>query len=195
MILIPLLPVQATEYMVVKVSDGDTIYLDFNKNGKPDKNERVRLNGIDAFETHNGTHLATQMKDFGFSLNEVLVLGYLGKKYAESELLGKIVDAQFSATTPFDAYNRPLMSIAYDGSKSYEVQILKSGLACVYSGSNLAANLRKYENIKKIKKNLKFSKNLNLMFYNSVKGEFYSLDSEEAFDSSNVLINTNKDEI
>jgi len=193
LLLVSSLSVRAAEYLVVKVADGDTVYLDFNNNRKPDSNERVRLNGIDAFETHNGAHLDAQMKNFGFSLSEVLTLGYLGKKYAEKELLGKFVEARFSAEKPFDNYNRPIMSIIYDGGKSYEVQILKSGLAFVYRGSNLAASLRKYEKIKEIRKNLKFAKNLKLMFYSPANGEFYSIDSEESFDGSNLLVDTNEE--
>ncbi len=182
------LPVAATPYMVVKVSDGDTVYLDFNSNGIPDKNERVRLNGIDAFEVHNGSHIEKQMQKFNLSLEDCLKLGYLGKKFAEKELLYKVVDANFTAEVAFDAYDRPIMSISYDNGKSYEEEILKAGLATVYSYSNLAKKLKKYENKKLIKKNIELSKNLSLVFYNFNSKESYPLNSEEGFEASNILI-------
>lgn len=41
---------QDTCYKVIKVIDGDTIFLDFNNDGIAEQNEKVRINGIDTFE-------------------------------------------------------------------------------------------------------------------------------------------------
>src|SRR5574344_2141536 len=41
------------KYKVIKIIDGDTIYVDFNNNGIPEQDEKVRLNGIDTFEVHS----------------------------------------------------------------------------------------------------------------------------------------------
>ena len=48
-----LIPANGDEstYKVIKVVDGDTIYVDFNKNGVSERDEKVRINGIDTFET------------------------------------------------------------------------------------------------------------------------------------------------
>lgn len=49
---VSILPVSASVVnKVIKVIDGDTVYVDFNDNGIPEQNEKVRINGIDTFET------------------------------------------------------------------------------------------------------------------------------------------------
>lgn len=177
----------AKEYKVVRVPDGDTVYLDFNGNGKADKDERVRLNGIDAFEAHAGTHLDWQMKNYNLSYKDALLLGYLGREFAKKELLNKFVDAEFSAEDKFDKYGRLLMSLKYDGGKSFEEEILKAGLATVYSLSNKAKELKKYERLRKIKRQAKQSDKYNLMFYDYKNDKYYSINSKEAGASENIL--------
>ena len=106
------------EYKVLKVVDGDTFYVDFNGNNKIDKNEKVRVNGIDTFETKINDGLAWQKKIYKLSTRQALGMGYLAKKYAQKQLLNKTVHIDFSAEQKYDAYNRGLVSVYYNCGKN-----------------------------------------------------------------------------
>ena len=82
------LRIQAEEikkYKVIKIIDGDTVYIDFNQNNIADNDERIRINGIDAFETKIYHGSDYQMRKYDFSLQEVLSLGCLGTEYAKKK--------------------------------------------------------------------------------------------------------------
>ncbi len=51
-------------YKVIKVIDGDTLFLDFNNDGIPQQEEKVRINGIDTFEVKLSVFLDSQIKEF-----------------------------------------------------------------------------------------------------------------------------------
>ncbi len=182
-------PVFAAEYKVLRVVDGDTVYVDFNNNGFADKEERVRLNGIDAFETHAGSHLDWQMKKYGLTQKEVLALGYMGMEFAREKLLGNYVEVEFTADDLTDKYGRPLVSINYNKNKSFECEMLKRGLATVYRLSNKAPELLKLEKLSKIKRNARKSDEYDLQFYNYKTGVYYPINSDEAQNPENKLIN------
>ena len=182
-------PVFAAEYKVLRVVDGDTVYVDFNNNGFADKEERVRLNGIDAFETHAGSHLDWQMKTYGLTQKEVFTLGYMGMGFAREKLLGNYVEVEFTADDLTDKYGRPLVSINYNKNKSFEREMLKRGFATVYRLSNRAPELLKYEKLPKIKRNARKSDEYNLQFYNYKTGVYYTINSDEAQNPENKLIN------
>ena len=156
---VSILPVTASvEHKVIKVIDGDTVYVDFNDNGIAEQDEKVRINGIDTFETKLNEGLNWQMKLYNFTQDEVLGLGYYGKEFAKKELLNKPVRAEYTAEEKFDKNNRYLMSLYYDCNKhgkckSYEKEVLKAGLATIYTKSNLAEELKPYQNLDKIKAN------------------------------------------
>lgn len=137
-------------FKVIKIVDGDTVYVDFNCDNFPNKTERVRLNGIDAFENKVNKGLKSQMKKYNLTQDETLTLGYLGYLFAKEELLGKYVKIKYSAKEKYDKYNRPLVSIYYDCEnkkcKNFEQEMLKQGLASIYAPSNLSSKLKKYEN-------------------------------------------------
>ena len=57
----------------------------------------------------------------------------MGKKFAEQHLLNKTVTVVIDPKYPTDRYNRNLVTIIYDGCKDYEEELLKAGLAVVYS--------------------------------------------------------------
>lgn len=183
---VSILPVSASVvHKVIKVIDGDTVYVDFNDNGIPEQNEKVRINGIDTFETKLNDGLEWQMKHYGLSQDEALGLGYYGKEFAKKELLNKPVRAEYTAEEKFDENNRHLMSIYYDCNrhgkcKNYEEEVLKTGLATIYTKSNLAVQLKPYENIDKIKANAKKSHKLNLVLLNKKTGKFHRPDCEYA---------------
>ena len=98
---------QANYYKVLKITDGDTFYIDFNSNNKIDHNERVRVNGIDAFEVKLSKNLEYQAKNFNLTNYEALRLGYLAKVFAEEKLLNKLVKIEYSTLKRNDKYNRP----------------------------------------------------------------------------------------
>ena len=162
---------QNEQYKVLKVIDGDTVYIDFNRNNTIEQNERVRLNGIDAFETRISPKLEWQKRNYNLTTQEAFGLGYLGQKFAQKELLNKYVYTEYTAETKFDTNNRHLMSIYYNCNKrnqckNYEVEILKKGLATVFIKSNLAKDLQKYENLHQIYKNATKADKLKLKLIN-----------------------------
>lgn len=176
---------EVSSHKVIKVIDGDTVYIDFNDNGIPEQNEKVRINGIDTFETKLNDGLEWQMKLYGLSQDEALGLGYYGKEFAKKELLNKPVRTEYTAVEKFDKNNRHLMSIYYNCNKNgkcknYEEEVLKAGLATIYTKSNLAVQLKPYENIDKIKAYAKKSHKLNLVLLNNKTGKFHEPDCEYA---------------
>ncbi len=177
---------ESSFYKVIKVVDGDTVYIDFNRDGIAQKDERVRLNGIDTFEGIIGDHFKFQVKKYNLSQKEVLGLGYLAKEFAKEKLLAKDVKVEFSSNELKDKYNRLIVSIYYNDNKkgkyiSFEKELLKQGLALVYEKSNLAMDLKKYENYKKLKENIKKADDLNLAVLDKKSGKYYKLDSDKIF--------------
>ena len=169
---------QTLSHKVIKIIDGDTVYVDFNDNGIAEQNEKVRINGIDTFETKTGAFLDYQIKNYNLTQDEALGLGYYGKEFAKKELLNKYVKAEYTAKEKFDKNNRHLMSIYYDCNKNgkcknYEQEVLKAGLATVYKQSNIADQLKPYENIDKIKACAKKSHRLNLVVLNKKTGKYH----------------------
>lgn len=173
-------------YHVIKVIDGDTVYVDFNKDGFPQKEEKVRLNGIDTFEIKPSPFLDYQMKTLALSQEEALGLGYLGKEFAKKHLLNKYVHVKYTGDRKFCDLGRHLMSIWYDNGKNYEQEVLKAGLGVVYSDSNIAGELYQYENIDKIKKNAKKASSLNLVLLNKKNGKYHKPTCEYGLMSSDV---------
>ena len=170
-------------HKVLKVVDGDTVYVDFNDNGFYEQDEKVRINGIDTFETKPNDMLTWQMQRFELLQNEALGLGYYGKEFAKKELLNKSVRAEYTAEEKFDKNNRHLMSLYYDCNrqgkcKSYEKEVLKAGLATIYTKSNLADELKPYQNLGKIKANAKKSHSLNLVVLNKKNGKYHKTSCE-----------------
>lgn len=183
---------EANIYKVLQVVDGDMLYIDFNNNGKYDKGEKVRINGIDSFEVKKSARLDKQVKQYNLSETEVLSLGYLGKEFAKKNLLNKYVKVEYSAKTKTDRYNRPLVSVYYSCSKngqckkSYEQEVLKEGLAVVYPYSNLKKALKPYENIAKIRENVE--KTNSLVILNLGNGKYHKLSCQYGQSAKNYKI-------
>lgn len=173
-------------YRVIKVIDGDTVYIDFNKDGFPQKEEKVRLNGIDTFEVKPSKFLEYQMKSMNLSQEEALGLGYLGKEFAKKHLLNKYVRVEYTGDKKFCDVGRHLMSVWYDNGKNYEQEVLKAGLGVVYRDSNIADELYQYEDMNKIKKNAQKSSSLNLVLLNKKNGKYHKPTCEYGLMSSDV---------
>lgn len=173
-------------YRVIKVIDGDTVYIDFNKDGFPQKEEKVRLNGIDTFEVKPSKFLEYQMKSMNLSQEEALGLGYLGKEFAKKHLLNKYVRVEYTGDKKFCDVGRHLMSVWYDNGKNYEQEVLKAGLGVVYRDSNIADELYQYEDMNKIKKNAQKASSLNLVLLNKKNGKYHKPTCEYGLMSSDV---------
>ncbi len=183
----------ATEYRVLKVLDGDTVFVDFNGNHKAESEERVRVNGIDAFETKLNPTLKRQAKNNGITVDEALKLGYLGKQFAMNNLLHKKVQVVYSAEIPADKYNRPLVSIYYNCDKygtckNYEQEILRAGLANIYYPSNLRTELDIFENPEKMKENALASKDMELVVLNKRSGAYHKTTCEYGWMSKRLAV-------
>lgn len=177
--------IENKQYKVIKVIDGDTIFLDFNNDGTPQQEEKIRLNGIDTFEVKPSIYLKKQMEEFNLNQNEALGLGYFGKEFAKKNLLNKYVEAEYTGKTKTCDMGRQLMSIYYDG-KNYEQEILKVGLAKVYKKSNIAQQLYKYENKKKIAVNALKTHKLNLVLLNKKNNIYHETTCKFGQMASNV---------
>ena len=173
-------------YRVIKVIDGDTVYIDFNKDGFHQKEEKVRLNGIDTFEVKPSKFLEYQMKSMNLSQEEALGLGYLGKEFAKKHLLNKYVRVEYTGDKKFCDVGRHLMSVWYDNGKNYEQEVLKAGLGVVYRDSNIADELYQYEDMNKIKKNAQKASSLNLVLLNKKNGKYHKPTCEYGLMSSDV---------
>lgn len=189
-------PVKAEqeEYTIIKVIDGDTFYIDFNRNAIADEDEKVRINGIDTFETTMSDKLNYQMVSYKLTPNEALGLGFYAKEYAKKNLLGKPVIVDYTATYKYDTQKRHIISIYYDSKndkyKNYEEEILKEGLAVVYNKSNLADKLKPYENLEKMKKHIKNCHNLNLVLLNKNTNKYHQVNCKNIKNSNNLeLVN------
>lgn len=169
-----------SQYRIIRVIDADTFYVDFNKDGHAQKNEKVRIKHSDGFETAFKKPLDKKSKSLGLTKNQSLALGYMGKKFAEQNLLNKYVTVLIDPKRPTDRYNRNLVTIIYDKNKDYEAELLKAGLAVIYSNTDGAYQYKKYENKSKIKENAKNTQKLNLVVLNKKNGEFHKLECPEA---------------
>ena len=171
---------------VIKVIDGDTFYVRFHSDSQDAEKRKVRVNGIDTFETKKNKSLFKQADKFKITPEQVIKLGYLGKRFAEKELLNKDLLIEHSAKSKLDYYGRDLVSIYYDRNrrfeyKSYEEEALKSGYAFIYKQSNHRKQLKPFEDKKKITENANKAKKLNIVALNNKTGEYHKLECENAW--------------
>ncbi len=156
-------------YKVLKVIDGDTLYVDLNRNNRAETEEKIRIKSIDTFETKYSYQLSKQSRNFGITKKQALGLGYLGKEFAKKKLLNKRVKLQIEGKGDF---NRKLAHIYING-KNYEKLILKEGLATVYKRADDAEKYLQYENTDKIKQNAQKVQNLDLVILNLKNNKYH----------------------
>lgn len=177
---------EAAKHQIIRVIDGDTFCINFNTENQKSKGRRVRVNGIDTFETSRNKSLFRQADKFEITPEQALKLGYLGKKFAEKELLNKDLLIEHSAKSKLDYYGRDLVSIYYDPNrrfeyKSYEEEALKSGYAFIYQSSNHRKQLKPFEDKEKIKRNANKVKKLDIVALNKKTGDYHKLGCDNAW--------------
>lgn len=117
-----------TEYTVrcTRVIDGDTIEIIGLLDGEP---MRVRILGIDAFETRVNRKLREQAEEFGLSVERAHELGLYAKKTAERNLLDKDIVLRFEGDRiEYDNFGR-LLAYVYVDDVDIGKFLLKNGLA------------------------------------------------------------------
>ena len=91
-ILIVFQPLFGRGYKVLRIVDGDTFDIDINCNGKIDKNERVRLLGVDCFESTMNEKLQKQARRWNLSSAEAYQKGNEATAFARKHLLKRFVE-------------------------------------------------------------------------------------------------------
>lgn len=81
---------EANSHKIIKVIDGDTVYIDFNDNGIPEQDEKVRINGI-CKKTHDLISLDRWFDYFGAKNCTLLTLLIAESKPEEMEIMKQIV--------------------------------------------------------------------------------------------------------
>ena len=129
-----------------------------------------------------GTMDASEFKNYILGLIFYRFLSERLVSYIEEKLLNKDVKAVYSAKTKRCSIGRHLMSLYYKDDngiyKSFEEEILKSGLAVIYKYSNLANELNKFEDLNKMREIAKTSNNYNLVILDTFNGEYYEPDCQ-----------------
>jgi endonuclease YncB( thermonuclease family) len=114
--------------LVTKVSDGDTF--SFIERGEEIK---VRVLGIDCFETRHGSRLTEQATAAGISEDSALALGFEAKALADSLLMNEQVELyRDSVEDNFDPFGRLLrhVYVTIEGRRvNYQDTIISLGLS------------------------------------------------------------------
>lgn len=110
----------------VRVFDGDTIEVTGLFTGEP---LRLRILGIDTFETRMNKKLQEQAEQFGLSVERAHELGLYARKTAERNLLDKDIVLRFESNrVEYDSFGR-LLAYVYVDDVDFGKFLLKNGLA------------------------------------------------------------------
>lgn len=168
-------------YRVLKVVDGDTVYIDFNNNVIAERNEKKGLSDIIAFETRLGYRLNNQMRDYELTQQEVLELGYLAKELLKKKVLNKKVKVEF-------INKKKYYVLLYLNGKLVQDELVESGYVVPYKRSNRY----KYDKqlIDKAKKQVK---NRELVILNIKNHKYHKLDCKYGVKTSDYELVERKD--
>lgn len=114
----------ATEAIVTKIVDGDTIHVKMNG-----KEEKIRIIYIDTPEKYGGAKLEKDAKKAGISADREQDLGKLSSGYA-AKFFQK-GDKVNVTSDKKDQYGRMLGTVSKN-SVYYSTQIIKDGYSCIY---------------------------------------------------------------
>ncbi len=114
--------------LVTAITDGDTF--EFIERGEEIK---VRVLGIDCFETRRGTHLTEQALGRGISEDSALALGFQAKALCDSLLMNEQIELyRDSVENNFDSFGRLLrhVYVSKNGRRiNYQDTIISLGLS------------------------------------------------------------------
>lgn len=125
---------------VTRIIDGDTI--------ETKNNGRIRILGIDAYDSNNSRMIIKQKERTNLSEYEIKELARRAKEFARKELLGKKVELEKDRRN-YDRYNRKLRYVKVNG-EDYSEKLLKAKLANTYCDDN---NIRLFNYYNKISNN------------------------------------------
>ncbi len=97
--------------LVTRVIDGDTIVANCNQK----RNLRVRLVGIDSYETRRNNRAYKQAYLTNVSVERIVILGKQASNVTTNLLLNRHVNILVNKKTPVDRYNRTLGTIVLEG--------------------------------------------------------------------------------
>ena len=137
----------ATEAIVTKVVDGDTLHVKMNG-----KEEKIRILYIDTPEKYGGAKLEKDEKKAGISADKEQELGKLSSGYATKFFQqGDKVNVNSDKK---DQYGRILGTVSKNG-VDYSTQIIKDGYSCIYKKAKYPKELDNVlQEAKKSKKGL-----------------------------------------
>lgn len=159
-------------FTVSNVVKGDVFYVDFNRNTYNDANELVKLDNIEAFDVKISNLSKNQAKILKINPKEVVSLGYMGQKFAESQLLNKVVKVKITNKT---SSPMKVKILTQDG--DFRELLLKNGYG-ISADKDLSA----------IKKNCNTVKNLHLVLLNKKTLKYHTLDCKFAQKSSDLTL-------
>jgi micrococcal nuclease len=117
---------EASEYLVqvVNVVDGDTLDIDWFRGVA-----RLRIVGIDTFESRRGRKLKEQADEWGVTEDRGMELGRLATEVVQGAVTGKIIRIKFpSGDIERDAFGRLLAYVYVDG-VDLGLHLMANGLA------------------------------------------------------------------
>lgn len=172
----------AENYKILKVKNADEFYVDFNRNGKVDFDELVKLYSINAFHPKNSYGVKYQTKALNCTKNEVLGLGVLAKEYAEREFTNKVVRVELKDVEKMSIKPYSTAVIHLDG-KDVGVMLLNKGFA---TPGRKEKAYKKQFNFVNFKNNIEALNKEKIFILNRKNGIYHSLSCVKANKISNA---------
>ena len=162
----------AEKFKILEIKNADEFLIDFNRNGRPDKNELVKLYDINAFSSKTSQITYSQSKTIKLKHSDILALGILAEEYSKKHFVGKNVSVEFF-DIELNKNNKYSSAKIYLNNKDIAKLLLNEGLATPerkekeYKKTLNFVNL--HENLEKIKKE-------NILIFNTKTQIYHNLD-------------------
>lgn len=160
---------RGSAYKVLEVIEGDKFYIDFNADGKKDKDELIHLKGVNTFPLSFGQKAEECAAKYNITPAEAVSLGHLAKEFAKENLEGKNIEF----IRPVGPYNhtyqyrfaevkffKTLPGTDKTGrGENFGVILLREGLGFAYESKQdkVFNPYKTFENAKKIRKMAHFA--------------------------------------
>lgn len=146
---------------VLEVLEGDKFVLDLNHNKKTDKDEIFHLYNVDAFPLRYNEKTLQYAQKYGLNIDEVITLGYLGRKWARETLLNQTVTITSKLEKYNSEYSYRFVKAKFKDKDLAEV-LLGQGLGFAYESDEYNP-YHAYENRAKIKSIAQDALKLNVL--------------------------------